>query len=1140
MMTSVGHSQARTSLEATQSQAQTKQRPQATAEQIRLAQMISDCSDTDFEEKVKQLVDITGKNQDESMIALHDCNGDVNRAINVLLEGNLDTDSWEMVGKKKSVSGQKEIVQAEENGKDNRNHGGEKETARRRGAPSRRGRGTSRGREGHAQENGLDGSKGPGVEHGRRGKYRGRGGPGRRGGRFSALAMGQSDKGTRYDLSGDESTFNPADYREPTAAGEASAHGGAWDRRSSAEPEAGNRLLFSGVEAESSSRRFDTTPATWRTATEDWAEDMAETKVFTAASVASVPPAPPAFSITAGQRIDLAVLLGKPTPSSSTHAEPVPRDASRPPAPSQPLVFSSSQQSTPLVQTAPNAPCGNSMAGLLSKSFGEVGEPKTTCTGSTSGPQFLEQYKMAQALVQLAAQHTQIGSTGPASSWETRSSLEQYDRKSKLDPLLRDPFTKHPAYQSSSTSASSVVEAFLQDKPSGSASLPPQTSSVLAARSLPPVSRVVQSPGQQVFHGSSSPQLQQHRLRQQKKKSSLSTKIPSLAVEMPASADMSGLSLQFGALQFGSEPVIAEYDSTPARSSPCSQVQTSLYSSASSESAPSLSSQDQGYEGGGAPFPPQAAVAVGGAAFDQRATQNQWYPTSVSSSPKKDIPPMKNGFNSRQTVQVLEAAAGPALSGRAVSDSVSPPPVSSTAPLMDGAVEPHGTPMAQLQHSTTVPTQQSGVPSSSSSSSSAHNSASILLNPSVDSESGLHSSFPSSVSMSSANPPLSTTSAVSGLPMTLGVPLASSSSASSVVHITSTTSSSRSLVASSGKVPANLPPGVPPLLPNPYMVNPGLLHPYPPQVYGYDDLQMLQTRFPLDYYSIPVASPTAALAGREGSLASSPYSAGELSKFGRGDTSSPAPANPLPQTQQAQAQHGTQQPFLSPALPPGYSYTSLPYYTGLPSLASPFQYSPAVFPVTPASSKQHSVNVGVGASARPFQQPSGYSSHGYGPGYEELGQTSGSGEFCKGGYGSVVAAAAASAQGKPASTVSGPGVGVSIASSNTGVPDISGSVYTKTQSLEKPAFHAAAAAPFGLPSALGSGGPISPASAAAYPAAPFMHVLTPHQQPYSQILHHHLQQDAQGATAQRTQGSSIQQKSQGSKSAYSSYSWGTN
>lgn len=41
-----------------------------------------------------QLIDITGKNQDECVIALHDCNGDLNRAINVLLEGNPDTVGW--------------------------------------------------------------------------------------------------------------------------------------------------------------------------------------------------------------------------------------------------------------------------------------------------------------------------------------------------------------------------------------------------------------------------------------------------------------------------------------------------------------------------------------------------------------------------------------------------------------------------------------------------------------------------------------------------------------------------------------------------------------------------------------------------------------------------------------------------------------------------------------------------------------------------------------------------------------------------------------------------------------------------------------------------------------------------------------
>ncbi|NXY82855.1 UBP2L protein, partial [Alcedo cyanopectus] len=57
MMTSVGTARARGSWEQAQAQTQTqhKQRPQATAEQIRLAQMISDHNDADFEEKVKQV-----------------------------------------------------------------------------------------------------------------------------------------------------------------------------------------------------------------------------------------------------------------------------------------------------------------------------------------------------------------------------------------------------------------------------------------------------------------------------------------------------------------------------------------------------------------------------------------------------------------------------------------------------------------------------------------------------------------------------------------------------------------------------------------------------------------------------------------------------------------------------------------------------------------------------------------------------------------------------------------------------------------------------------------------------------------------------------------------------------------------------
>ncbi|XP_040910121.1 ubiquitin-associated protein 2-like isoform X2 [Toxotes jaculatrix] len=1205
MMTSMGGNRARGTWEQTQgqtqSQTQHKQRPQATAEQIRLAQMISDHNDADFEEKVKQLIDITGKDQDESMIALHDCNGDVNRAINVLLEGSPDTDSWEMVGKKKGVSGQKESSQAEtgEEGKENREKGGEKDVARRRGGAPRKGRGASRGREFRGQENGLDGGKagvaGRGAERGRRGRGRGRGTvgvSGRRGGRFSAQGMGQIDKGPRYDIAGGERTFNPADYAEPAQTEENYGGGSTWNNTGNMELEEGARLEYSAGEGTNYPPKFDSAPGAWRTATEewgteDWNEDLSETKIFTASSVASMPLPQENVTITKGQRIDLAVLLGKTPPSSSSETENPPMEATQPPSLSQSLVFSNSKQGVPLSQTSSSTPyTQHSMVSMLSKGFGDVGDPKGGSTGTT-GSQFLEQYKTAQALAQLAAQHSQTGppNTTP-SSWDTSAtSLGQYDMKTQQESAVHTPFTKRQPYQAA-TSTSSMLDVFLQDKGlppsssvSSSSSLPQQTTSSPhvappPASSLPKMA-AVPSLGQQVSPSSSDAQgssplpLQQHKLKQQKKRTSITTKIPAMAVEMPGSTDISGLNLQFGALQFGSEPVLPEYESTPSTTTPANQVQNSLYTSPSSQMD----------------------------LYDQRAPQTRRYPPSVSSSPQKDMQP-KNGFSSIQATQSVEAAAGSAVSVKSTSDSVTPASVSSMGTLTDSGSGPasllttsNQTSLSALGHSEDLPPSTIPPPQHNNSHPSQQNSLapssvrtsnSSLLHPSVDGDSSLHSSsFPSSVSaVPSSSVPSSSSSVAAAAQVSLGAPQASSvgsatvsapsglgpvsslamglntasmgapaaaattvsvSTTASAIPSSAASSSTRSSAASSGKAPPNLPPGVPPLLPNPYIMAPGLLHAYPPQVYGYDDLQMLQTRIPLDYYSIPFATPTTALTGREGSLTSNPYS-GDLSKFGRGDASSPAPATTLAQTQQNQTQthHTTQQTFLNPALPPGYSYTSLPYYTGMPGLPNTFQYGPAVFPVAPTSSKQHGVNVGVNASATPFQQASGYGSHGYSTGYEDVGQASGSGDFCKGGYGTAVAAAA-SAQNKPASSVTGPGVGVSVTSSNTGVPDISGSVYTKTQSFEKQGFHTGTpAASFSLPSALGSGGPINPPAAAGYAPAPFMHILAPHQQPHSQILHHHLQQDGQSGSGQRSQNASIQQKSQINKSAYNSYNWGAN
>ncbi|XP_063173191.1 ubiquitin-associated protein 2-like isoform X2 [Candoia aspera] len=1112
MMTSVGTNRARGSWEQTQTQnqAQHKQRPQATAEQIRLAQMISDHNDADFEEKVKQLIDITGKNQDECVIALHDCNGDVNRAINVLLEGNPDTHSWEMVGKKKGVSGQKDSGQTEpsDEGKENREK--ERDFSRRRGSGlPRRGRGASRGREFRGQENGLDGGKtsgssGRGTERGRRGRGRGRGGSGRRGGRFSAQGMG---------------TFNPADYAEPTSMDEGYGNGNSntWNNTGSFEPDDGTRVDYIRGEGSNYPRKFDTAPGAWRTATEewgteDWNEDLSETKIFTASNVSSVPLPVENVTITAGQRIDLAVLLGK-TPSLENESPSL--DSSQAPTLSQPLVFSNSKQSSISQSSSGNAFSHHGMVGVLGKGFTDVGEGKsggsTTTTTTTTGSQFLEQFKTAQALAQLAAQHPQpAGSSTPASSWDISStgqpsSLVQYDLKNPSEPAVHSPFAKRQAFPPAST----MMEVFLQEKqPAATASVtaPPPPSSPLASKA---------NPVPQASPGSSSPQPAQQKSKQPRKKASLTSKIPALAVEMPGSADISGLNLQFGALQFGSEPVLSEYEATPATSSSVSQPPSSLYTSSASESLSTISSnksQEPGFQSGSMPTATYTSQnSAQGPLYEQRSTQTRRYPNSISSSPQKDLSQAKNGFNSvpptqLQTTQAAEGAAGSAVK----SDSPSAPSI--TAPLGDTVsaasllttATQHSSVLSSLnhaeelsntaatQHSSTLPTQQNSL---SSSTSSGRTSTSTLLHTSMESEAGLHSSastFSTTSSTVSAAPPVVSASSSLSSVSSLGLSLSNNST------VTATTRNS--VATTSGKAPPNLPPGVPPLLPNPYIMAPGLLHAYPPQVYGYDDLQMLQTRFPLDYYSIPFPTPTTPLTGRDASLNSNPYS-GDLTKFGRGDASSPAPATTLAQPQQNQTQthHTTQQTFLNPALPPGYSYTSLPYYTGVPGLPSTFQYGPAVFPVAPTSSKQHSVNVSVNASAAPFQQPSGYGSHGY-------------------------------------------STGVSVTSSNTGVPDISGSVYSKTQqSFEKQGFHTGTpAASFNLPSALGSGGPINPATAAAYPPAPFMHILTPHQQPHSQILHHHLQQDGQSSTGQRSQGSSIPQKSQANKSAYNSYNWGAN
>ncbi|XP_021235685.1 ubiquitin-associated protein 2 isoform X5 [Numida meleagris] len=1064
MMTSVGSERTRgtrdkTQISTTQPIQQQKQVVQATAEQIRLAQMIYDKNDADFEDKVKQLMEVTGKNQDECIVALHDCNGDVNRAINILLEGSSDTTSWETVGGKKKSLGK----ESSEN-KENREKRGDREVSRGRGSSNRRGRGGSRGREFRAEENGVDNSQGD------RPSDRGKRGRGR----------------------------------------------GAWKN---------------SIEE-------------WTA--EDWNEDLSETKVFTASSV------PAENHVTPGQSIDMVTLLQKPV-TCAQETEGNSFEASQQQTFGQALVFTNSQHSTQMASgtgssSAVNSYSPQSLSAVLCSGFGDLGSSKLP---NSAGSQILDQLKspgMGQFTSQQNSSTSTTTTTTTPSSWDlkapiTQSSvLNQFDFKSQPEPSpILSQLTQRQQQQ---TQAVSVPPPGLESFSSQVKLREPSPVDTSTA-----VSKILQLPAMSMDNQAvTAHQTQQKQIKPPKRRITPASKIPASAVEMPGSADVTGLNVQFGALEFGSEPALPEFGSASSSENASQATNNSLYSKSVNDplntSLPiSNTVQESTYTTSAITSSSltcssqSTSPVTTTSSYDQTSVHSR-IPYQSSMAPSEPTPvAVTNGHSGVRTQATLDTTSSVSVSKTEPSPSLPsagslPSVVSTTTSLLPSASQ-HVAALPSLPQSSDLASSSlSQLSSSLSNHQSSLSPASVLssgtshAHTSVENTTSLQPSTTFSAASTSAT---STTSSIVSMASSMNTTNSLGLSVTSV-SIPAATTRAAPLV-SSGKAPPNLPQGVPPLLHNQYIVGPGGLLPAYPQIYGYDDLQMLQSRLPMDYYGITFPAP-ATLTGRDGSLANNPYS-GDVTKFGRGDSASPAPATTLAQPQQNQTQthHTTQQPFLNPTLPPGYSYTGLPYYAGVPGVPSAFQYGPTMF-VPPASAKQHGVNLNTAST--PFQQASGYGQHGYGAaGYDDLTQGTAAGDYSKGGY-----SGSSQAQNKSAGT--GPGKGVSVTSSNTGVPDISGSVYNKTQTFDKQGFHAGTPPPFSLPSALGSTGPLNPGAAPGYAPAPFLHILPAHQQPHSQMLHHHLQQDGQGGSGQRNQPSTMQQKSQATKTAYGTSPYWTN
>ncbi|KAL1776150.1 ubiquitin-associated protein 2 isoform X2 [Sigmodon hispidus] len=1117
MMTSVSNDRCRGAREkpqvpTTHTAQPQKQLIQATAEQMRLAQVIFDKNDSDFEAKVKQLMEVTGKNQDECIVALHDCNGDVNKAINILLEGDSDTTSWETVGAKKKNFGKENS----EN-KENREKRSERETSRGRGNSNRKGRGGYRGREFKGEENGIDCNQGDKPsERGKRAGGGGRGfgrGRGRGAGRFSAQSMG---------------TFNPADYSESTSTDGCGTKLVAWETAQNGTDEGIEGIAKPhSISQELPNKSSYGLKGAWKNSveewtSEDWAEDLSETKVFTASSV------PAENHITPGQSIDLVALLQKPVPPSQA-AEANSFETSQQQGFGQALVFTNSQHNTQPSpgtgsSTSANAFSPQSLSSVLGSGFGELAPSKMV---NISSSQILDKLKVPSLSPFTATSSTQQNSTSsPATtaSWDLKPSASQssvlnhFDFKSQPEPSpVLSQLSQRQQHQ---TPAVSVP-------PPGLESFPSQAKHRESTPGDGPssVNRLLQLPNMGVENIVSAHQPQPKHIKLPKRRIPPASKAPTSAVEMPGSADITALNVQFGALEFGSEPSLSEFGSAASASESSNQI-SKLYPKSLSD-------------------PLNASLPM------TSAVQNSTYTTSVitsssltssslsSTSPvttssSYDQSSMHTRIAYQSSVKPPDSAPGSVANGHSGGRSQHTVDTTSCVPAPKTTEPPALQSVGSLPSSTSCTVLLPSVSQSGDlSSSSPLSQLSSSLSSHQNSLSSAHAARPTSTphthaSVESTSPSATFSTAATSAPSapSSGVVLPGSSLClgGTTVSVPSNSTRATALVTS-GKAPPNLPPGVPPLLHNQYLVGPGgLLPAYP--IYGYDELQMLQSRLPMDYYGIPFAAPTA-LASRDGSLANNPYS-GDVTKFSRGDSASPAPPTTPAQAQQGQSQthHTAQQPFLNPALPPGYSYTGLPYYTGVPSA---FQYGPTMF-VPPSSAKQHGVTLSTPPT--PFQQASGYGQHTYSTGYDDLTQGTAAGDYTKGGYGG-------SSQAPNKSAGSGPGKGVSASSGTTGLPEMSASVYNKTQTFEKQGFHTGTPPPFSLPSALGSTGPLAAGAAPGYAPAPFLHIMPAHQQPHTQ-LHHHLPQDSPSGSGQRSQPSSLQPKSQASKPTYGNSPYWTN
>ncbi|XP_008946052.1 PREDICTED: ubiquitin-associated protein 2-like, partial [Merops nubicus] len=247
----------------------------------------------------------------------------------------------------------------------------------------------------------------------------------------------------------------------------------------------------------------------------------------------------------------------------------------------QALVFTNSQHSTQMASgtdgsTAVNIYSPQSLSTVLCSGFEELGSSKLA---NSTGSQILNQLK-SPSFGQFASQQNNSSSSTTTTTTTSTWDLNQPITQSSI--LRQSDFQSHPE-------PSPVLSQLTQQQQMHAVSvLPPGMESFSSQVKLQKpspvdnataVSKMLQLPIISMDDQAVTTHQTQHKqIKPLKRRITPASKIPASAVEMPGSADVTGLNVQFGALEFGSEPALPEFGSASSSENTSQAANYSLYS----------------------------------------------------------------------------------------------------------------------------------------------------------------------------------------------------------------------------------------------------------------------------------------------------------------------------------------------------------------------------------------------------------------------------------------------------------------------------------------------------------------------------------------------------------------------------------